>query len=72
MKSIKAVGVQVVPDTIAAPSFSSAGVRRVAFCVGPADPQDETVVHVALRVQAGLDKDNTHIASSPQDQHHDI
>lgn len=39
MKSIKAVRVQVVPDTIATPSFSSTGVRRVAFCVGPAYPQ---------------------------------
>lgn len=39
MKSIKAVGVQVVPDTVAAPTLSSARVRGVAFRVGPADPQ---------------------------------
>lgn len=39
VKSIKAVGVQVIPDTVASPSLSSTGVRSIAFSVGPAYPQ---------------------------------
>lgn len=39
MKSVKAVGVQVIPDTIASPPLSSTRVWSVAFGVGPAYPQ---------------------------------
>lgn len=39
MKSIEAVGVEVISNTVAAPSLSSAGVRSVARSVGPAHPQ---------------------------------
>lgn len=39
VKSIKAVRVQVISDTVAPPSLSSTGIRSVAFSVGPAYPQ---------------------------------
>lgn len=39
MKSIEAVRVQVIPDTVAAPTLSSTRVWSVAFGIGPAHPQ---------------------------------
>lgn len=36
MKSIEAVGVQVIAHTVAPPTLSSTWVRSVAFSVGPA------------------------------------
>lgn len=39
MKSIEAVRVQVIPDTIATPTLSSTRVRGIALSVGPAHPE---------------------------------
>lgn len=39
MKSIKAVGVEVIPNTIASPTLSATRVGSIASGVGPAYPQ---------------------------------
>lgn len=39
MQPIKAVGIEVIADSVAAPALASPGVRAVALCEGPAHPQ---------------------------------
>lgn len=51
MQSIEAVGVEVVPDAVAAPALSAARVGSIAFSGRPAHPQvrrlgRQEVIHV--------------------------